>query len=72
MKLLRILVIASVVALALTGFAVAQSWTPLNNQPGVTLGPMLQLRDGRILVHEEQDGDPTAWHILTPTPTAAT
>ena len=66
MTLLRTIVIASVVALALAGVASAQSWTPLTNQPGVTLGPILQLRDGRVIVHEEQDGDATAWHILTP------
>ncbi len=66
MTLLRTLVIASIVALALTGLASAQSWTPLNNQPGVTLGAILLLRDGRLIAHEEQDGDATAWHILTP------
>ncbi len=38
----------------------------LANGPGASVGAMLQLRDGRILVHEEQDGDATAWHILTP------
>jgi hypothetical protein len=27
---------------------------------------MLQLRDGRILVHEEQSGNSRNWHILTP------
>jgi len=27
---------------------------------------MLQLRDGRILVHEEQSGNSANWHILTP------
>ena len=46
--------------------ASAQTWTPLVNQPGVNLGAMLQLRDGRILVHEEQSGNSNAWHILTP------
>lgn len=66
MKLLQTLGITSVIVLALMGSASAQSWTSLNNQPGVTLGVMLQLRDGRILVHEETSGDYTAWHILTP------
>jgi hypothetical protein len=41
-------------------------WTPLNNQPTVNVGAMLQLRDGRILVHEEQAGDARNWWILTP------
>jgi hypothetical protein len=50
----------------LLGAAGAQSWTPLVNQPGVNLGAMLQLRDGRILVHEEQSGNSRNWHILTP------
>ena len=66
MKQLQKFSIISVVFLALLGATAAQTWTPLVNQPGVNLGPMLQLRDGRILVHEEQDGDAGAWHILTP------
>ena len=57
--------------LALIGFAGAQTWTPLVNQPGVNLGAMLQLRDGRILVHEEQSGNSNAWHILTPDSTGS-
>jgi membrane-bound inhibitor of C-type lysozyme len=56
---------------ALLGAAGAQTWTPLINQPGVNLGVMLQLRDGRILVHEEQAGNSTAWHILTPDSTGS-
>lgn len=66
LKLVRKLAITSATLFALLTAAGAQTWTPLNNQPGVTLGAMLQLRDGRILVHEEQSGDSTAWHILTP------
>jgi hypothetical protein len=53
------------------GAAGAQTWTPLVNQPGVNLGAMLQLRDGRILVHEEQSGNSRAWHILTPDSTGS-
>ncbi len=71
MKFLAKLALTSALLFALFGAAGAQSWTPLNNQPGVTLGPMLQLRDGRILVHEEQSGDLTAWHILTPDSTGS-
>ena len=37
-----------------------------DQSPGVTLGPILQLRDGRILAHEEQSGNPRNWWILTP------
>jgi len=32
---------------------------------------MLQLRDGRILVHEEQSGNSRNWHILTPDSTGS-
>ena len=58
--------LALTLLLALAGFASAQTWTPLTHQPGVNVGPMLQLRDGRILVHEEQAGDPTRWWVLAP------
>jgi centrosomal CEP192-like protein len=71
LKLLAKFAITSAMLSALLGAAGAQTWTPLNNQPGVTLGAMLQLRDGRILVHEEQSGDLTAWHILTPDSTGS-
>ncbi len=71
MKLLAKLAITSTILLGLLGAAGAQTWTPLVNQPGVNLGVMLQLRDGRILVHEEQSGNSTAWHILTPDSTGS-
>ena len=32
---------------------------------------MLQLRDGRILVHEEQSGNPRNWWVLTPDATGS-
>ncbi|HWZ81957.1 MAG TPA: choice-of-anchor D domain-containing protein [Terriglobales bacterium] len=60
------LAITSAALFLLIATASSQSWTPLVNQPGVNLGAMLQLRDGRILVHEEQSGNSKAWHILTP------
>jgi hypothetical protein len=56
---------------AVLATASAQTWTKLTNQPGVNLGAMLQLRDGRILVHEEQNGNSRAWHILTPDSTGS-
>jgi hypothetical protein len=62
---LKKLTIAAVLVLG-SAFASAQSWTPLTNQPGHNLGAMLQLRDGRILVHEEQSGNSSNWWILTP------
>lgn len=71
MKLLGKLAITSTVLLALVVAAGAQTWTPLTNQPGANLGAMLQLRDGRILVHEEQSGNSRNWHILTPDSTGS-
>ncbi len=71
MKLLAKLAIASTILIAFVAAAAAQTWTPLVNQPGANVGVMLQLRDGRILVHEEQSGDSTAWHILTPDSTGS-
>ena len=71
MKLFAKIAITSALLFALLLAAGAQTWTPLNNQPGVDLGAMLQLRDGRILVHEEQSGNSRAWHILTPDSTGS-
>jgi hypothetical protein len=71
LKLLRKLAITSATLFALLAAAVAQTWTPLVNQPGANLGAMLQLRDGRILVHEEQAGNSRNWHILTPDSTGS-
>ncbi len=71
MKSFHKLALASVMLFPLLGAAGAQTWTPLVNQPGVNLGAMLQLRDGRILVHEEQSGNLNAWHILTPDSTGS-
>ena len=63
--------IALTALLALAGLAGAQTWAPINHQPGVNLGPMLQLRDGRILAHEEQAGNPARWWVLTPDATGS-
>ena len=62
--------------LACIGSAFAQSWTPLNNQPVTVggfngVGQMLQLRDGRVLVHHENgtgnlNWGYTDWYFLTP------
>ena len=71
MKLSVRTAIAITVLLALTSLAGAQSWTPLNNQPPAATGPMLQLRDGRILVNESQGPDPGVWFILTPDATGS-
>ncbi len=71
LKSLGKLAITSAMLFALLGAAGAQTWTPLVNQPGANLGAMLQLRDGRILVHEEQGGNSRTWHILTPDSTGS-
>ena len=81
MKLYTRMAIAVIALLAFTALAGAQgrstpsttlgSWTPLNNQPGVAVGPMLQLRDGRILVNESQGPDTGVWLILTPDSTGS-
>jgi hypothetical protein len=65
------LAITSALVFAMVGIAGAQTWTPLNNQPGADVGVMMQLRDGRILVHEEQQGNSRQWFILTPDATGS-
>jgi hypothetical protein len=64
--------VLTILLLTLAGIAGAQSWSNLTNQPTdgngnlIATGPMLQLRDGRILVNESQGPDPGFWVILTP------
>src|SRR5690242_21591137 len=71
MKVLQRFSIALLALLSLCCIANAQFWTPLNHQPGANVGVMIQLRDGRILVHEEQNGNSRNWHILTPDSTGS-
>jgi hypothetical protein len=52
-------------AAVLVSVASAQSWTPIAAAPQA-VGPMLQLRDGRILAHSDQGGNANSWYILTP------
>src|ERR1700759_4175464 len=70
MKCKWIAALASVLVLGV-GLASAQTWTPLTHQPTVNLGAMVQLRDGRILVHEEQQGNSLNWWILPPDSTGS-
>jgi hypothetical protein len=44
----------------------AQSWTTVTNPAPQAIGPLLQLRDGRVLAHSDQNGDANVWYILTP------
>lgn len=55
--------------------SVGPSWTKLKHSPSVSVGAMLLLTDGRVLVHEEPNCNPgpgcvgtdyTAWFVLTP------
>jgi hypothetical protein len=71
MRLRKVLGTAVVVCVLGVSLASAQFWTPLNNLPGANVGVMIQLRDGRILVHEEQSGNSQNWHILTPDSTGS-
>src|ERR1700678_4445476 len=71
--LLCLLMVGSVVT------ASAQTWTPLVNAPPVSVGAMLLLTDGRVLVHEEPNcsgtgcvgTDYSAWYTLTPDSTGS-
>ncbi len=72
-KLLRAL-FCLLLAIAPFGIAEAQTWTTFTNAPPVSLGAMLLLTDGRVLLHEEPNcsgstckgKDYTAWYTLTP------
>ena len=67
MKLLRMLGFATVVLLAATGIASAQSWQPLAHQPSFTAGQALLLTDGTVMVHHEDPNDGFSdWWKLTP------
>ncbi len=57
------------------GIANGQTWTPLTNPAPVSMGAMLLLTDGRVLVHEEPNCNPGTgcvgnnygvWYTLTP------
>jgi hypothetical protein len=65
LKNIRTLAVISAVLFALAIAATSQTWTPLAHQPGANVGAMLLLRDGRVLVHEEQSGNSRNWRILT-------
>ncbi len=64
MKVFRMIGIA-MLAMTLVGIANAQSWTSVTPAPNA-IGPMLQLRDGRILAHSDQGGNANSWYILAP------
>ncbi len=65
MKGLRFIGLALLACLLCVSMASAQSWTSVTSAPNL-IGPMLQLRDGRILAHSDQGGNANSWYILTP------
>jgi hypothetical protein len=71
MKLLKLLAAASLLCALGSSFAYSQTWTPLVNQPPAAIGAIVQLRDGRIFAHEEQDGNPANWYFYTPDSTGS-
>ena len=66
--------VACLLVVGLVGTAAGQTWTPLNNKAPVSMGAMLLLTDGRVLVHEEPNCSGTGcvgtsysnWYTLTP------
>ena len=59
------------------GIGNCQTWTPLTHRAPVSMGAMLLLTDGRVLVHEEPNcstfsthhcvgNDYSVWYTLTP------
>ena len=68
MKPLRMLGFAALALCAALGVASAQTWTPVNNVPGIGAGAVALLTDGRVLVHDESGNNGTwgNWWTLTP------
>jgi len=66
MKLFRIVALALLASVLCVGVASAQSWTNVTNPAPQAVGPLLQLRDGRILAHSDQNGNANVWYILSP------
>lgn len=66
MRVLRTVGLALLGCALGAGTAMAQSWTATVNAAPNAIGPLLQLRDGRILAHSDQGGDPNHWYILKP------
>ncbi len=65
MKVFRIIGIAVLASILAASMASAQTWTNVTAAPQA-IGPMLQLRDGRILAHSDQGGNANVWYILSP------
>lgn len=69
----------ALLALFSAGIANCQTWAPLNNAAPVSMGSMLLLTDGRVLVHEEPNcsgsgcvgNSYSTWYTLTPDTTGS-
>lgn len=66
MKSLTRVTLALALLLATVTLAGAQSWTTTTTPAPAPVGPMMLLRDGRILFHEDQGGNARNWWVLTP------
>jgi len=64
MKLFQIVALALLASVLSVGIANAQSWIPVANPAPEGVGPMLQLRDGRVLVNGTDNYN--FFYILTP------
>jgi hypothetical protein len=71
MKVFRTIGTALLVSVLGASLASAQSWTATTNPAPNAIGPLLQLRDGRVLAHSDQNGNPNVWYILTPSTTGS-
>jgi len=65
MKVFRIIGMALLASVLCASLASAQTWSSIKAAPQA-VGPMLQLRDGRILAHSDQGGNANSWYILSP------
>src|ERR1700742_2774173 len=65
MKGLRFIGLALLASVLGVTLASAQSWSPVKAAPDL-IGPLMQLRDGRILAHSDQGGNANQWYILSP------
>src|SRR5215471_1844295 len=72
MKLFAKMATALTLLVIAVSLASAQAWVPITNQPVNFLpGVMLQLRDGRIIMHDEGGTVATDWWVLTPDATGS-
>jgi hypothetical protein len=65
MKGLRFIGLALLTSVLVVTMASAQSWTSVTPAPNL-IGPLMQLRDGRIAAHSDQGGNANQWYILSP------